>query len=259
MSRPYSRSAIALSGGFLLAALSACGSSSPSNVGADAGTDAGSRDVGSTPQDGGTTADGGNASAAVSGLVSLNDSPIANATVAVVGGAVASATTGADGTFSFSLPVGSTQLLRATLAGARASQSSLVVPAEGVTNFKLVLIRAADLTAAYSALSLTEDTTKGIFLLHVRVAGVAGSTQPGGFGATLSVTGGTRFGVSDSGPMRQETTSVGDDSLAIANVPVGNVTVIPVLPSGHTCMPRYGLSFFRVDAQTITEAFFDCT
>lgn len=190
----------------------------------------------------------------VGGLVRLNDAPASNAMVVVVDRAGASVTTGADGRFAFSLPIGSTQLLRVSHGTARSFQSMLVVPSRDLLSFNLEVVPSADIAMIYSGLGLTEDATRGLLLLHFHASG----TQPAGFGATLSVGGGTRFVVPDSGPVRQETTAAGDDVLGVANVPAGVVTVTPIAPSGRICTPTYGVMTIRIDARTITDLSFDC-
>ncbi len=277
MNSLHHRFALGSVGLALIAGLTACSSDSTPSTEADVGvgpTDAGVgpadsavADAGVGPADSGVgSADAGVAPAdaavartmaTVAGFAQVDGEPVAGAVVTVVDRAGATVTTGATGAFSFSLPIGSTQLLRMTHASARTIQIAMVVPAEDPTDFTLDSISNAEFDAFNAGLGLVEDTAAGTLLLHFS------STAPNmhasaGFGATLSVPGGVRFVVPDSGPRRQDTSLPGDRPFLIANVPAGTVTVTPTAPAGLSCTPTNGTATVRVDARTITEVNFSC-
>lgn len=192
------------------------------------------------------------ASPLVEGTVRGEGRSVSGATITAVTSPGTTVTTGAGGTFSLSLPAGSTQLIRVNRAGARTMQAMLVV---GASNFDFESPPEAEIARLYSALDLSEDPAKGILVLSFEAPGV---TRPAGFGATLSVGGGTRFVVPESGPVRRDTTLAGDNTLVVANVPAGTVTVTPTAPGGRTCEAVFGVNAVRVDPRTITHVSFVC-
>ena len=187
----------------------------------------------------------------VTGSVRLEEQPIVGATVEVLDLPDHSVTTGRGGDFSFSLPVGSTQTLRVSHPGHWTTQSTLVV---GATNFDFNSIDEAKRVGLYPALGLTEDRATGVIVVHFE------PTHGRGYGARLSVAGGTRFVLTSSGPQRQDTTAhaLHENMLGFANVPTGVVTVTPIPPHG-TCSPVFGTATVRVDPRIVTAVQFHCT
>lgn len=187
----------------------------------------------------------------VTGNVRLEERPIAGATVEVLDLPDHSVTTSAGGEFSFSLPVGSTQTLRVNRPGGWITQSTLVV---GATNFDFDSVDEARRAGLYTSLGQAEDPSAGVVLVHFE------PWDGRGYGARLSVAGGTRFVLTSSGPRRQETTASAahENMLGFVNVPAGVVTVTPVPPHG-TCTPVFGTATVRVDPRIMTSVQFHCT
>ncbi|MDP3213481.1 MAG: hypothetical protein Q8S73_05220 [Deltaproteobacteria bacterium] len=221
-------------------------------VRADTGPDTGPGvfvDAGPAPMDIGA------ANATITGAFSTEEGITSGATVVVVDRPGATVTTVAGGQFSFVLPIGSTQTIRGSHPTGRAVQSTLVIPAGGLIEFNLEVFTNSTFADIYSMLSLTDDTTRGTLLLRFQLAtGVSIE----GIGATLSVSGGTRFLLTEDAVVRRDTTMGMNTTLGVMNVPTGTVTVTPVVPAGRTCTPRFGVATVRVDARTVTEIPFDC-
>lgn len=237
---------------------SACGSSGAT---ADAGTD-----LGSTTDRG----PGNNIPDApdvtithtlrpVTGHVTLQEmSPIAGATVEVVGAAPAmSTTTNAMGEWTLSLTTNEYALLRSSKATFRSIQDYVLIP-QVQSDISLRLVPNDQIAGLFMALHITEATTAGILIMHFRPA--VGTTQVPGFGATFSTPGGTSFILAGGMmPTAGSVTLAGDNTLGIANMPAGMVTVTPVPPHGMSCVPRAGTATARVDPQVMTNLDFDCS
>ena len=210
-----------------------------------------------TGGDAGSTADAGAGNRLVGGRVSSNGVGVPNATVTVVDRPGATVVTGGDGSFSFPLPIGSSQLIRLTRADTRTFQESIIVPTTNVTTLALELISNAAMAEVFTLLSLSENSTQGIIILYFNVADV--SAHPGGFGATLNVTGGVRVVLTETGgASRRDTTLPNESSMLILNVPTGPLTVTATTPAGRTCSPAFGTTTTRVDARAVTRVTFDC-
>lgn len=208
------------------------------------------------------------ASPMVTGTIRWHEGPVPGATVFAVDQPDERVTTGADGRYALSLPVGSTQLIRVSRGSNKTVQSMVVV---GVEGFDFELVATDEVAQALSAIGLTEDAARGMLVL--RFLGANGARMSG-CGASLSVPGGTRFVLTHgeqarsrtagaNNPeritaIRQDTTGTDNPELIIANVPAGVVTITPASPSGITCTPTYGAASVRVDPQTITDVTFEC-
>jgi len=198
--------------------------------------------------------DASSVSHSIGGIVSDEGAGVSGATVVVVDRAGATVVTGADGRFAFPLPTGSTHLFRMTRSGARTLQEMVLVPFMAVTNLRFNLLANEDIAEVFTTVSLTESATQGIIMLRFSVDG----THPGGYGATLNVTGGVRVVAAESGTVRRDTTVPNEDTLFIMNVPTGPVTVTAVPPAGRSCTPAFGTAATRVDARIITNVNFNC-
>lgn len=187
----------------------------------------------------------------IRGRVAREEQPIVGATVEVLDLPDHRVTTGSAGDFSLSLPVGSTQTLRVSRTGGWTAQSTLVV---GATNFDVESIDEAKHAGLYTALGQTEDPTTGVVVVYFE------PEHGRGYGARLSVTGGTPFVLTASGPRRADTTAdaVHENMLGFVNVPTGVVTITPVPPRG-TCAPVFGTATVRVDRRILTAMRFNCT
>jgi hypothetical protein len=187
----------------------------------------------------------------VTGRVGREEQPIVGAAVEVLDLPDHRVTTGSAGDFSFSLPVGSTQTLRVSRRGGWTTQSTLVV---GANNFDFGSIDEAKHAGLYPSLGLTEDPATGVIVVHFE------PTHGRGYGARLSVSGGTPFVLTSSGPQRQDTTAnaLHENMLGFVNVPTGIVTITPVPPHG-TCTPVFGTATVRVDRRVMTAVRFNCT
>jgi len=101
----------------------------------------------------------------VGGVISSEDGPLAGATVSVVGGS-ASATTGADGTFSLQAPDGDVDFLVEASGYWGQIIRGTVLPDESISGVEIDLASDADVAEIATALSRTLDESKGIVALE---------------------------------------------------------------------------------------------
>jgi hypothetical protein len=187
------------------------------------------------PQDGG-------APATFSGTVldlTSNGTPVANATVALLGTATMT-TTAMDGTFSLQVPTFVPIYIRVTAQNYESIQVAFVV--EGaVGGFSLPLIPTAKYNAIGGALNppLVSDVTKGVVILIFNYqspgdGGVGGDGGTPAFGATLSAAHGSSFNVVNGVP-QYAMTSGDTGALIFPNVVAGTTTISPSPPNGISC------------------------
>ncbi|MCC6993540.1 MAG: hypothetical protein IT370_02810 [Deltaproteobacteria bacterium] len=190
---------------------------------------------------------------AVSGHVTIDNggsgAPLGTGTVSVAGASPAITTALAnDGAYSLQVPRGPA-FIRVTSPTVATIQEGVVVGATPITlDFRA--IPNSDVTQVLGALSITQDTAKGVVL--VDFAGGAPGSQ---YGATLSATHGASF--NPETPALASTVP-GDKQLVFPNVVAGTTTVTAMPPSGHTCSPHAAITAFRVDANVFTQVVFDC-
>jgi hypothetical protein len=192
----------------------------------------------------------------VNGLVQQDSTPIASARIEVVDASPAIATmSDAAGAWSLTPPPGGTVFLRASKAGYRSSQSYHDLSGRGA-RIELQLRSSEQVTGLFSALRITESTAQGMLIVRFHMP--PGVTAPAGFGVTLGSPGGSRFILTRSGPVAQDRTAAGGETLGIANVPAGAIAVTPIVPTGVTCQADVPLATYRVDPQTFTNVAFRC-
>lgn len=204
--------------------------------------------------DGGTPAD-------VSGTVTMNDgddddTPLVGATVEVAGDASSSVTTGSGGTYTITIDAGEDTFLRASGGGLYPTQRGVVATAAGLSGVNLSGPSAALVAGVGGALGVTLDPAKGILSANLNGASI---TTAGGIAITITLDADGAFTFSSNGTPTLSTTTLpnGDPSLIFYNVTPGSTTL--TIDGGPTgCANPYGITSFRVDAGTITEAQFDC-
>ena len=205
---------------------------------------------------------------AVSGVVEAastsSNTPLAGATVSVVGASPAISTTSAsDGSFTLNVPSNQTVFVQASATGYVAGETGVVIAGGAVSDVNLSVLPLSLITSTLAGLSpaLTLDTTKGIVNVNFSFQnGDGGSVSAvAGLDATLSATHGTPFTLGSSGAVYSNVTITGDQStLIFPNVTTGTTTIAVVAPTGTTCTPSPAITNFRVDANTFTQVNFTC-
>lgn len=214
----------------------------------DAGTSA---DV-SAPNDAGSGPDVGGP-VVITGLVSTlttsQPTPLAKATVEIVGVSPAnSTTTGADGTYSLTVAPG-TYFVRASMKDMMSAQVG-VVTLKSTAVTELSLISASNVRLITGALQITLDRTKGIVAVVFDT-----SDTGGGYKATLSAAAETSFALPKNGWPPEPTTSTlseGGNALFFINVAPHTTTATFIAPNGHSCEAQLPISSYPIDENVVT-------
>lgn len=239
--------------------------------GADAGSsvaDAGSSvaDAGSSVADGGFSENAGSAGDAggvvvITGVVSSlassgKSTPLAAATVEIVGASPAKATTSdADGAYSLSVVPG-TYFVRASKQSKISAQLGIVTSVSTVVDELGLLGTAAAAVMALQA-GQSIDKKKGILAVSFETTDTGG-----GYGVALggSITHGTPIALDARGNPTESETTLKDaySALIVLNVSPGATTVTLTAPSGHACTASPPMTEFRFDADVVTAVIAKC-
>lgn len=237
----------------------------------DAGSsvaDAGSSvaDAGSSVADAGSPGNTGSAGDAgglvvITGVVSSlassgKSTPLAAATVEIVGASPAKATTSnADGGYSLSVVPG-TYFVRASKQSKISAQLGVVTSVSTVVDDLGLLGTAAATVMALQA-GQSIDKKKGILAVSFET-----SDTGGGYGVTLggSTTHGTPIALDARGSPTASETTLKDaySALIVLNVSPGATTVTLAAPPGHECTASPPMTEFRFDADVVTAIIAKC-
>ena len=185
---------------------------------------------------------------------------IAGARVTVLDAPTAStAVSGANGTWSITVPVAQPVYLRVTSGSYRTIQSGVIVAQAGEMQFPLEMVPSSLLERIYSTLDIAENRAAGALAVRFNLPGRDRRTTPTGFGATLSAGGGIPVALGSGGPRRSDVTISEETILLMLNVAPGPTTVTARAPAGLTCEPARGsLPTVRVDPRVVTFVAFNC-
>jgi hypothetical protein len=240
-------------------AMSGADLSGPSNAGADgkmgeqdlAGpTDAGVDGSISGQDLSGSTADLAQDLVALTGHVLDIDSnantPIAGATVQVLGASPPNQTTSAaDGSYTLMVQPGATLFVGGSASTFVSSSLGVVVPmAGGSADVKMISTATFNAVAGSLSPPLIPDPTKGNVVISF------GSSTAGGYGATLSAAHGMTCTLLSGNTAMYSNTTVpgGGNGLAFPNTVPGSTTIALTAPAGKSCQLPQPITNWRIDA-----------
>jgi hypothetical protein len=184
----------------------------------------------------------------VTGTVTVRDTPVSGATVAIMGTAITDTTNGS-GAFEIMVPPGE-HYITATSTPDYGSLSRITVPAGGLTGVNLDVIDDADVADVATQLSRTFSETNGIVQIDFN------DTAAGGEGATITASSDAAFTFDQNNDAVVSAVIIagGNTELIFSNVAVGTTGAAVTNGSGTTCALDYpGVTTWPVVARTLTK------